>query len=162
MGITVQNMIPHLDLELILGCKQDPQFGPLLLFGMGGVLTEIYRDTAVALPPLNLQLARRIITYPRIYKILQGYRNIPPTNLEALTEALVRLSQLVTDFPKSSNWILIPCSLAKPAGPWPWTAASSSNRPKCPPPGISSLPRTPTSTKAPGSSKTAPRSNSGP
>ncbi len=98
LGVTVQTQIPHIDLELILGCEQDPQFGPLLLFGMGGVLTEIYRDTAVVMPPLNLQLARRLLTYPRIYKILQGYRNIPPTNLDALAEIVERLSQLVSDF----------------------------------------------------------------
>jgi acetyltransferase len=117
MGVTVQNMIPHLDLELILGCKRDPQFGPLLLFGMGGVLTEIYRDTAVALPPLNLQLARRIITYPRIYKILQGYRNIPPTNLEALTEMLVRLSQLVSDFSEITELDINPLLIDKTGRP---------------------------------------------
>ena len=98
LGVTVQNQIQSTNLELILGCKQDPQFGPLLLFGMGGVLTEIFRDTAVALPPLNMQLARRMLQYPRIYKILQGYRNIPPANLELLAEILVRLSHLVSDF----------------------------------------------------------------
>jgi acetyltransferase len=98
LGVTVQNQIQSTNLELILGCKLDPQFGPLLLFGMGGVLTEIYRDTAVALPPLNMQLARRLMQYPRIYKILQGYRNIPPANLDELAEILVSLSQLVADF----------------------------------------------------------------
>ncbi len=98
LGVTVQNQIQPTNLELILGCKLDPHFGPLLLFGMGGVLTEIFRDTAVALPPLNMQLARRMLQYPRIYKILQGYRHIPPANLDLLAQILVRLSHLVTDF----------------------------------------------------------------
>ncbi|MBM4287612.1 MAG: bifunctional acetate--CoA ligase family protein/GNAT family N-acetyltransferase [Deltaproteobacteria bacterium] len=98
LGVTVQNQVQPANLELILGCNQDPLFGPLLLFGMGGILTEIYRDTAVALPPLNLHLAKRLMQYPRIFKILQGYRSIPPANLDQLAEILVRLSQLVTDF----------------------------------------------------------------
>jgi acetyltransferase len=98
LGVTVHDQLKFKHPELILGCKQDPQFGPLILFGMGGILTEVYRDTAVVLPPLNMQLARRILFYPRISKIFQGYRNLPSINLEALAEILVRLSQLVTDF----------------------------------------------------------------
>jgi acetyltransferase len=117
LGITIQNQIPHLDLELILGCKLDPQFGPMLLFGMGGVLTEVYRDTAVALPPLNLQLARRMMQYPRIYKILKGYRNIPPTNLEALAEMLVRLSHLVSDFSEITELDINPLLIDKSGQP---------------------------------------------
>lgn len=98
LGVTVQEQIAGTQLELILGCRQDPNFGPLILFGMGGIFTEIYRDTAVALPPLNLQLAQRLIHYPRVAKILKGYRNIPPANLEELATLVVRFSHLVTDF----------------------------------------------------------------
>lgn len=98
LGVTVEEQITDFQLELILGCKQDPHFGPLILFGLGGILTEIYRDTAVALPPLNLHLAHRLIQYPRIFQVLKGYRNIPPTDLEELAAIIVRLSQLVTDF----------------------------------------------------------------
>jgi len=99
-GVTIQTQVEKSPLELILGAKKDPQFGPLLLFGLGGVLTEVLQETAVDLPPLNLLLARRLMERTRIYKILQGYRNIPPANLELLEEILVRLSQLVTDFPE--------------------------------------------------------------
>ncbi len=99
-GVTVQTQVLKADLELILGSKRDPDFGPIILFGMGGVLTEAFRDTAVDLPPLNLLLARRLMGRTQVYRLLQGFRNIPPTNLEAVEEILVRLSQLVTDFPE--------------------------------------------------------------
>lgn len=99
-GVTIQTQVEKSPLELILGAKRDPQFGPLLLFGLGGVLTEVLQESSVDLPPLNLLLARRLMERTRIYKILQGYRNIPPANLDLLEEVLVRLSQLVTDFPE--------------------------------------------------------------
>jgi acetyltransferase len=99
-GVTIQTQIENAPLELILGAKKDPNFGPLLLFGLGGTLTEVLRETAVDLPPLNLLLARRLMERTRIYRILQGYRNIPPANIDELAEILVSLSQLVTDFPQ--------------------------------------------------------------
>ncbi len=98
LGVTVHEQINFVHPELILGSRLDPHFGPLLLFGMGGILTEVYHDTAVVLPPLNMQLARRALHYPRIAKIFPGYRSLPPINEEVLAEMLVRLSQLVTDF----------------------------------------------------------------
>jgi acetyltransferase len=99
-GVTIQAQVGKDPLELILGAKKDPNFGPLLVFGMGGVFTEVFKEYAVDLPPLNLLLARRLMERTRIYRILQGYRNIPPANLEELAGILVRLSQLVTDFPE--------------------------------------------------------------
>ena len=99
-GVTIQTQVEKISLELILGAKKDPHFGPLLLFGIGGILTEVLKESAVDLPPLNLLLAQRLIKRTRIYQILKGYRSIPPANLEKLTEILVRLSQLVTDFPE--------------------------------------------------------------
>ena len=99
-GVTVQAQVLKGDLELILGSKRDPDFGPIILFGLGGVLTEAFRDTAVDLPPLNLLLARRLMERTQVYRLLQGFRNIPPANQEAVEEILVRLSQLVTDFPE--------------------------------------------------------------
>jgi len=99
-GVTVQTQVEKTPLELILGAKKDPNFGPLLVFGMGGIFTEVFQEAAVDLPPLNLLLARRLIGRTRIYRILQGYRNIPPANLDELADLLVRLAQLVTDFPE--------------------------------------------------------------
>jgi acetyltransferase len=99
-GVTIQAQVEKAPLELILGAKKDPQFGPLLVFGMGGIFTEVFKESAVDLPPLNLLLARRFMERTRIYRILQGYRNIPPANLDELAGILVRLAQLVTDFPE--------------------------------------------------------------
>ncbi len=99
-GVTVQSHVKKSEVELIVGSKRDPQFGPLILFGMGGILTEVLKDSAVDLPPLNLLLARRLMERTRVYRLLQGYRNIPAANLDLAAEFLVRISQLVTDFPE--------------------------------------------------------------
>ena len=99
-GVTVQPMRPRPDYELILGCKKDPDFGPIILFGLGGIMTEVLKDHAIALPPLNRLLARRLIESTRVYLLLKGYRNRPPADLLLLEEILIRLSQLVTDFPE--------------------------------------------------------------
>jgi acetyltransferase len=99
-GVTIQTQVEKAPLELILGAKKDPHFGPLLVFGMGGIFTEVFKESAVDLPPLNLLLSRRLMERTRIYRILQGYRNIPPADLNELAGILVRLSQLVTDFPE--------------------------------------------------------------
>jgi acetyltransferase len=100
LGVTVQTQEPEPTCELIIGSKRDPDFGPLILFGAGGVFTEILEDTAVDLPPLNLLLARRLIEKTRVSRVLRGYRNLPPADLDKLAEILVRISQLVTDFPE--------------------------------------------------------------
>ncbi|MFC1821891.1 acetate--CoA ligase family protein, partial [Thermodesulfobacteriota bacterium] len=100
LGVTVQAMLPQPDYELILGSRSDADFGPVILFGSGGTMTEILKDRAIALPPLNRLLARRLIESTRVYQILKGYRNRPPARLDHLVEILIRLSQLVTDFPE--------------------------------------------------------------
>jgi acetyltransferase len=100
LGVTIQPMLECPDYELILGCKKDVEFGPVILFGMGGIMTEILKDRAIALPPMNRLLARRLMQGTRVYRILKGYRNRPAANLERLEEILIRLAQLVTDFPE--------------------------------------------------------------
>ena len=97
-GVTVQPMHHRPDFELLLGAKMDRDFGPVILFGMGGTLTEVIQDRAIALPPLNRLLARRLMEQTRIYRSLQGYRNIPAADPAMLEEILIRLAQLVTDF----------------------------------------------------------------
>jgi acetyltransferase len=99
-GFTVQPMIvwPNAH-ELLLGVFDDRLFGPVILFGAGGVATEIINDSAVALPPLDIELARDLMQQTRIYRLLQGYRDRPAANLEAIADTLVRLSQLVVDCP---------------------------------------------------------------
>ena len=99
-GVTVQTYIPHPDYELLMGVKRDEIFGPLLLFGMGGVFTEVIHDRAVGLPPLNQLLAKRLIEETRVFRLLQGYRNRKPADFAALVTMLLQLSQLVVDIPE--------------------------------------------------------------
>lgn len=99
-GFTVQPMIvrPNAQ-ELLLGVFDDRLFGPVILFGAGGTATEVIQDTAVALPPLDIELARDLIQQTRIFKLLKGYRDQPAADLDAIADTLVRLSQLVVDCP---------------------------------------------------------------
>lgn len=99
-GVTVQEQVRKTDIELIVGARRDSHFGPLILFGMGGILTEVFQDTAVDLPPLNLLLARRLMERTRVHRLLLGYRNLPGADLDRVAELLVRMAQLVTDFPQ--------------------------------------------------------------
>jgi acetyltransferase len=98
-GVTVQPMIRRDGYELILGSSIDPQFGPVILFGSGGVMVEVYRDHALALPPLNTTLAYRTMEQTRIFSALKGVRGRKPVNLPALEQILVRFSQLVLELP---------------------------------------------------------------
>ena len=100
-GVTVQPMVGRDGYELILGSSLDPQFGPVLLFGLGGQLVEVFKDRALALPPLNTTLARRMMEQTRIYTALQGVRGRAPVDLVALEQLLVRFSQLVAE----QRWI---------------------------------------------------------
>jgi acetyltransferase len=97
-GVTVQPMVAERGFELIVGSSVDRQFGPVILFGAGGVLVEVMQDRALALPPLNRTLARRLLERTRIYPALKGVRGQTPVNLESLETLLVHFSQLLTDF----------------------------------------------------------------
>jgi len=99
LGVTVQPMIKLDGYELIVGSSIDPQFGPVLLFGMGGQLVEVFKDSALALPPLNTTLARRMIEQTKIYEALKGVRGRASVNLAALEQLLVNFSQLVVEQP---------------------------------------------------------------
>jgi acetyltransferase len=85
--------------ELILGSSIDAQFGPVLLFGTGGQLVEVFGDRALALPPLNRTLARRLMEQTRIYTALQGVRGRAPVDMAALEGLLVQFSRLVVEQP---------------------------------------------------------------
>ena len=101
-GVTVQKMIKLGDgYELILGSSIDPQFGPVLLFGLGGQLVEIFKDRALGLPPLNTTLARRMMEQTRIHHALKGVRGRQPVDLAKLERIMVRFSQLVAE----QKWI---------------------------------------------------------
>jgi acetyltransferase len=101
LGVTVQPMITLAGYELLLGSSLDPQFGPVLLFGSGGQLVEVYGDQALAFPPLTTTLARRMMEQTRIYNALKGVRGRPPVDLAALENLLVRFSYLVIE----QRWI---------------------------------------------------------
>jgi len=98
-GVTVQPMVLRDGYELILGSTIDAQFGPVILFGSGGVMVEVYRDRALALPPLNTTLAQRLMEQTRIFAALEGVRGRKAVNLAALEGVLVGFSQLVVEQP---------------------------------------------------------------
>ena len=100
-GVSIQKMITNYDYELIVGGKKDLIFGPVIMFGLGGIEAEFFKDIAVGLPPLNQVLARRLLEQTKIYKMLsQGFRKRPPVDLRLLEETLVKFSNLLIDFPE--------------------------------------------------------------
>ena len=101
LGVTVEPMIPPAGCELILGSSVDPQFGPVVLFGAGGQLVEVFKDRALALPPLNATLARRLIEQTRVFAALKGTWGQGPVDLAALDQLPVRFGQLVAE----QRWI---------------------------------------------------------
>ncbi|MEO1069164.1 MAG: GNAT family N-acetyltransferase [Cyanobacteria bacterium J06638_6] len=114
-GVTVQPMINRDEsYELILGSSLDSQFGPVLLFGAGGQMVEVMRDSAVALPPLTTTLARRLIERTQIATALQGVRGRVAVDLDQLEQILVRFSQLVVEHPQIKEIDINPL-LASPA-----------------------------------------------
>jgi acetyltransferase len=100
-GVTVQPMVRFDGYDLILGSSVDPQFGPVILFGSGGLLVDVYRDHALALPPLNTTLAQRMMEQTKIFAALKGVRGRKPVNMAALENLLVRFSQFVLE----QRWI---------------------------------------------------------
>ena len=99
-GVAVQKMIEVIDYELILGAKKDKDYGAVILFGMGGVGVEIFRDYSIALPPLNQALARRLMEETKAFAMLRGYRGKAPADLAQLEGMIVSFSNLVMDFPE--------------------------------------------------------------
>jgi acetyltransferase len=99
LGVTVQPMIKLEGYEIIVGSSMDPQFGPVLLFGTGGQLVEVFKDRALGLPPLNATLARRMMERTKIFTALKGVRGRKSSDIAALEQLLVRFSQLVVEQP---------------------------------------------------------------
>jgi acetyltransferase len=98
-GVTVQPMLKAGGYELIVGSTTDAQFGPVIVFGSGGELVEVYHDRALALPPLNTTLAHRLLEQTLIFKALSGVRGRRPVDIAALEALLVRFSRLIVDNP---------------------------------------------------------------
>ncbi|RLC56159.1 MAG: acetyl CoA synthetase subunit alpha [Candidatus Cloacimonadota bacterium] len=98
-GVFVEQMMKR-KYELIIGCKKDPIFGPTIVFGMGGVAVEIFKDTTVGLPPLNMALAMRIIEDTKIYELIKGYRGMPGADITSIQFLLYKFAYLLMDFPQ--------------------------------------------------------------
>jgi acetyltransferase len=115
-GFSVQAMArrPQAN-ELIVGVTTDPVFGPVILFGQGGIAVEITDDHTVGLPPLNMVLARDMVSRTRVSKLLAGYRNRPAADIDAICRTLIRVAQLVTDIPEIAELDINPL-LADSAG----------------------------------------------
>ena len=114
-GVTVQSMVSLSGYELILGSSTDSQFGPVLVFGLGGQLVEVLRDRAHSLPPLTTTLARRMMEGTNIFQALKGVRGKRPVDLANLEELLVRFSELVIENPRIADIEINPL-LAGPDG----------------------------------------------
>lgn len=100
IGVSLQAMIIRPELELLLGVKRDDNFGPVILFGLGGIFAEVLQDRNIALPPLNHLLVRRLIEGTKVASLLKGFRNRPGADMTLLEETIIKLSHLVIDFPE--------------------------------------------------------------
>lgn len=114
-GVRVEKMISK-RYELLLGAKKDSIFGPVVVFGKGGILVELYQDTSIGLPPLNMVLAKNIIAKTKVYKLLQGYRGMPRVDITALQFLLVKFAYLVMDFPQIKEIDINPYSVDEEGG----------------------------------------------
>lgn len=98
-GVNIAQMVPK-GREVIIGMNRDPQFGPLLMFGLGGIYVEVLKDVSFRIAPIHERSARNMMAEIRSYQLLLGARGEPPADLQAATECILRVSQLVTDFPE--------------------------------------------------------------
>ena len=127
-GVIVQAMVVRQKArELILGLADDPTFGTVIVFGRGGTAVELINDKALALPPLDLQLARDLIERTRVSRLLRAYRDVPAVKPDAVALILVKLAQMAADIPRFANSTSIRCWRTKPAC-WQSMRASRSGR----------------------------------
>lgn len=115
LGCLVQEMAPKGSREVFAGFKRDPQFGPLVLFGLGGVYVEVLRDVSCRLAPLSLQDVSEMVREVRSYPILRGVRGEPPVDFKAIEDVLLTLSQIAVDFPQIEECDFNPV-MAHPGG----------------------------------------------
>ena len=111
-GIAVQKMMERIDYEVMLGCRKDRDFGSVIVFGRGGIDTEIFEDFSVGLPPLNQTLATRLMEETKVYGILKGYRGKAPADLRQLEEIIVNFSNLIVDFPEIAEMDINPIAIS--------------------------------------------------
>lgn len=114
-GVRVEKMVKKA-YELLVGSKKDPIFGPVIVFGTGGVLVELYKDTSMGLPPQNMALAQRIIENTKAYQLLQGFRGMPGVDLEQVQFLLVKFSYLLMDLPEIKEVDINPFAIDEHGG----------------------------------------------
>ncbi len=107
LGILVQEMAPQ-STEVIVGATKDPQFGPALMFGLGGIFVEVLKDVTFRIAPITRQDAQEMISEVKAYPILKGYRGQPPVDTEAIVEILLSTSQIMMDYPQIKELDLNP------------------------------------------------------
>jgi len=107
VGVLVQEMAPP-STEVIVGAIKDPQFGQTLMFGLGGVFVEILKDVSFRIAPITREDAEEMVTRIKAYPLLKGYRNTPPTDIEAITNILLNTSRLIMDNPQIKELDLNP------------------------------------------------------
>jgi acetyltransferase len=117
LGVLVQETVKK-GQEVILGMHRDPRFGPLMMFGMGGIMVEVLKDVAFHLAPLTAEEAREMLVSTRTYQLLGGAGDREPVDIDAIAEGLQRLSQLVTEFPQIQEMDINPYVVG-PAGMTP-------------------------------------------
>jgi acetyltransferase len=113
-GVVIQQMLER-GKEVILGITRDHRLGPVVMFGLGGIYAEVFRDVAFRLTPIRENVAREMIHDIRSIKLLEGVRGEPPSDLEAVAECLLRLSQFVTEHPRINELDINPL-LVYPCG----------------------------------------------
>jgi acyl-CoA synthetase (NDP forming) len=96
IGILVQEMASS-STEVIVGATKDPQFGPAIMFGLGGIFVEVLKDVTFRIAPITEDESREMITEVRAYPLLKGYRNMPPADIDAIVKILLNTSRLVTE-----------------------------------------------------------------
>jgi acetyl-CoA synthetase (ADP-forming) len=107
VGLLVQEMAPQ-STEVIVGAIKDPQFGPTVMFGLGGIFVEILKDVSFRIAPLTLDDAKEMITEVKAYPLLTGFRNTPPADIDALVKILLNTSRLVMHNPEIKELDLNP------------------------------------------------------
>jgi len=106
-GILVHEMTPS-STEIIVGAIKDPQFGPAVMFGLGGIFVEVLKDVTFGVAPIAEEEAREMITKVKAYPLLKGYRNLPPADIDAIVKILLNVSKLVTEHQKIKELDLNP------------------------------------------------------
>ncbi len=114
LGVLVQEMVRGSGKEVIIGMHRDPHFGPLMMFGMGGIMVEVLKDVSFYLAPLTAEEAKQMLLNTKTYHILKGVRGQEGVDIEAIAEGLQRVSQLVTEFPEIKEMDINPFVVGAP------------------------------------------------